>query len=238
MPRGLAAARRRRPTRDAAVMRPSDQSGPTSTLWPRAPQLIDGRLGHAAFDHQDTRPCGARPERPREMLGMPGRGVDRLLQIHGAMHVAQEKLGDPLILAVAARRAPAQIRLALAQRERRRQSGARAPAGSERGGMAFLEPEHLRPRAEAEAELRNHRRRLQPAAGRRRGHHVAGVIDDVEMHGIAARGAEPAYGRLTGAGRRACSRSCPCGRRRDPLGAPHRQHPRQWEPCSFGRGLQ
>src|SRR5437763_1730875 len=35
MPRGLAAARRRGPTLDAAVNRPSDQSGPGSTIWPR-----------------------------------------------------------------------------------------------------------------------------------------------------------------------------------------------------------
>ena len=32
MPRGLAAALRRLPSREAAVSRPSDQSGPTSTL--------------------------------------------------------------------------------------------------------------------------------------------------------------------------------------------------------------
>src|SRR4029079_18302960 len=97
--------------------------------------------------------------------------------------------------------APAEVGLAVAQRERRRERGARALAGSERGGMAFLEPEHLRARAEAEAELGNDRRGLQPATGRGGGNHVAGLVDDVEMHGVAAHAAELADGRLAGPGR-------------------------------------
>ena len=52
--------------------------------------------------------------------------------------------------------------------------------------MALLEPEHLRARAEAEAELRDHRRGLQPAARRRGRDHVAVPVDDVEMHRVAA----------------------------------------------------
>ena len=77
--------------------------------------------------------------------------------------------------------------------------------------MAFFQPEHLRAGAEAEAELGNDRRGLQPAARRRRRDHVAGLIDDIEMHGVAAHGAEladrrlagaePPNGRLAGAGR-------------------------------------
>src|SRR5207253_1691483 len=51
-------------------------------------------------------------------------------------------------------------------------------------------------RAEAAAELRDHRRGLKPAAGGRRRHHIAGRVDDVEMHGIAAHLAEAADGRL------------------------------------------
>src|SRR4030081_2127504 len=45
MPLGLAAARRRRPTLEAAVRRPSDQSGPTSTIWPRPGQGSTVALG-------------------------------------------------------------------------------------------------------------------------------------------------------------------------------------------------
>src|SRR3954468_10070917 len=62
--------------------------------------------------------------------------------------------------------------------------------------MAFLQPEHLAAGAEAEAELGDDRRGLQPAAGRRRRHHVAGLVDDVEMHGIAANLADAADRRL------------------------------------------
>src|SRR5215468_9886589 len=120
------------------------------------------------------------------MLGMPGRRVDRLLQVHAAMHVAQEELRGPLILLVAAGRAPGEIGLAVAQRERGRERGARTLAGRERIGMALLEPELLRTRAQTETELRYDRRGLQPAAGWSRRHHVAGAVDDIEVHGVAA----------------------------------------------------
>src|SRR5690348_5411814 len=115
--------------------------------------------------------------------------------------MAQKELRDPLVLLVAAGRTPGQIRLAIAQRHGRRQRGARAFSGRERGRMAFLEPEHLGAAAEAEAELRNDGRGLQPAAGRRRGDHVAVAIDDVEMHGVTAYLAETADRRLARAHR-------------------------------------
>src|ERR1700733_4047288 len=62
--------------------------------------------------------------------------------------------------------------------------------------MVFLEVEHLRAGAEAEAELGDHRRGLQPAARRRRRNHVAGLVDDIEMHGVATGIAHPADGRF------------------------------------------
>ena len=71
-----------------------------------------------------------------------------------ACDVAHEELRRPLVLLVAAGRAPGEVGLAIAQRERRRERGARPLARRERGRMAFLQPEHLRARAEAEAELR------------------------------------------------------------------------------------
>ena len=66
----------------AAVRRPSDQSGSTSTTWPRRRSSFDGLARQPALDHQHARARGARPERDREMLGVPGRRVDRLLQVH------------------------------------------------------------------------------------------------------------------------------------------------------------
>src|SRR5262245_35229922 len=62
--------------------------------------------------------------------------------------------------------------------------------------MPFVEPEHLRSRAEAKAELGDDRRGLQPATRGRRGHHVAGAVDNVEMHGVANHFAEASDGRL------------------------------------------
>src|SRR6202162_2621434 len=135
-----------------------------------------------------------------------------ILQIHAGMDVAQEELGRPLVLLIAARRTPGEIGFAVAQRQRRRQRRARALAGGERGGVARLEPEHLRARAEAESQLRNDGGGLQPAPGRRRRHHVARAVDDTEMHGVAAPLAEPPDGGLAGAeraDRRALARIAP-----------------------------
>src|SRR5213080_5044817 len=159
-------------------------------------QFLHGRLRQPPLHHQHARPRGARPERDREMLGMPSGRVDRLLQIHAGMDVAHEQLRRPLILLVAAGRTPGEIRFAVTKRERGRERGARSLAGGERSGMALLQPEHLRARAEAEAEFRNDGRGLQPSAGGCRRDHVAGGINDVEVHGIAAHLADTAHGRL------------------------------------------
>src|SRR5262245_29661549 len=159
-------------------------------------QFLHRRVRQPPLTHQDARPSGARPERAREMLRVPSWSVDRLLQIHVGMDVAHEQLGGPLILLVAAGRTPGEIRLAVTQCERRRERRARPLARSERGWMPLLQPKHLRAGAEAEAELRDDRRGGQPTAGRRRRYEVAGRIDDVEMHGIAAHLTQPADGRL------------------------------------------
>ena len=120
------------------------------------------------------------------MLRVPCRRVDRFLQVHLAMNVPKEELRGPLVLLVAAGRAPGEIGFAVAQRERRAKRRARTLAGRKRGRMAFVEPERLRAGAESEAEFGNDRRRLQPAARRRCRYHVAGAIDDVEMDRVAA----------------------------------------------------
>ena len=65
--------------------------------------------------------------------------------------------------------------------------------------MSLLEPEHLAARAEPETEFGNDRRGLQPAARRRRRDHVAGLVDDVEVDGVAGHVAHAAHGRLAGA---------------------------------------
>src|SRR5579883_2832537 len=171
-----------------------------------ASKLVAGRGGHAAFDDEHARARGARPERDGEMLGVPGGRVDRLLQVHAGVHVAQEELRGPLVLLIAAGRAPGEIRLAVAQRERGRERRARTLARRQRAGMILIEPEHLPAGAEAESELGDHRRGLQPAARRRRRDHIAGLVDDVEMHRVARDLAELAHRGL----------ACPHGADRGP----------------------
>ena len=67
---------------EAALRRPSDQSGPTSTLWPRRSSSLMVALRQPALHHQHAGTRRARPERQREVLDVPGRRVDRLLQVH------------------------------------------------------------------------------------------------------------------------------------------------------------
>src|SRR4051812_16235153 len=102
-------------------------------------QGVGRSLRQPALGDEDAGPRGARPERNREMFGVPGRRVDRFLQVHPGMDVAQEELGRPLVLLVTAWCAPGEIRLAVAQREGGAQRGARTFARRERGRMAFLE---------------------------------------------------------------------------------------------------
>src|SRR5262249_35504199 len=80
-----------------------------------AAQFLHRRLRQPALDHQHAGARGARPERDREMLGVPRGRVDRLLQIHAGVDVAHEQLRRPLILLIAAGRTPGKIRLAAAQ---------------------------------------------------------------------------------------------------------------------------
>src|SRR5882724_13552954 len=106
-------------------------------------QGVDRRLRHAVFDHEHAGARGARPERNREMFGVPRRRVDRFLQVQIGVDMPQEELRGPLILLVAAGRTPGHVRLAVAVAHGRRERGARALARRQCGGMIFLEPEHL-----------------------------------------------------------------------------------------------
>src|SRR5580692_10387654 len=118
MPRALAAARRRGPIFEAAVRRPSDQSGPTSTMCPRSRKLSIVALG-TRFSITNTP--------GREVRGQNEIGKCSECQAGASIAsckfilawVPQEELRDPLILLVAAGRTPGQIRLAVAQRHGR-----------------------------------------------------------------------------------------------------------------------
>src|SRR5262249_9305384 len=77
-------------------------------------ELAHGRLRQPALDDEHARPSGARPERARKMLGVPRWRVDRLLQVHARVDMTQQELGRPLVLLVAARRAPGEVGFAVA----------------------------------------------------------------------------------------------------------------------------
>src|SRR3984893_14032752 len=80
----LHAARVGRRLAALAVARSGRQAafGPVRTGLELVPALLElflGCLRHAALDHQHARARGARPEGGEEMLGVPGRRIDRFL---------------------------------------------------------------------------------------------------------------------------------------------------------------
>ena len=164
-------------------------------------QLADDVLAETAFELERPGPRLPRIERLRKVVGVEHRRVDRLLQAEPEVHEREEKDERPLVLPVAAR-SPERKRLTVAPGDRRRERRARALARLERARQPFLEPEHLAPGAEAEAETGNHGRAVQPAAARGRGDDVAVTVDHIDV-------ARVAQDRLAGSGRR-------CGRGRNP----------------------
>jgi hypothetical protein len=48
-------------------------------------KFVDSRCGNAALDDENAGTRGAGPEGRRKMLGMPGRCVNRFLQVHAGM---------------------------------------------------------------------------------------------------------------------------------------------------------
>src|SRR5918911_41434 len=69
-------------------------------------ELANRGLRQPAFHDQHAWTRGARPKRARKMLRVPGRSVNRFLQIHPGMDVAQKELRRPLVLLIASGRTP------------------------------------------------------------------------------------------------------------------------------------
>ena len=185
-------------SRATAHRRPSDQGSCALDLVAAPAQGGDHVVGVAVLERDHARHHPARVERAGEAVVVEGRRVDGLLQAHPADDVAQQEQRLPLVLLVAAGRPAGEHRHAVAQHQRRRQRRARAGARLERGGQSLVEPEHLGPAAEAEAELRDGRRALQPAAARGRRDDVAPAVHDVDVAGVAARLAVAIDSRLPG----------------------------------------
>ena len=126
-----------------------------------------------ALDHRPARLPGPRPEAADHRRGVERRRVDGLLRGVAADQRPQQVEQLPLVLLVPAGSAERGHRLAPAQQHGRAQRRARPLAGPQGGRAGRVQPGHLQPGAEAEAQLGHGRRGLQPAAGRGRGHHVA-----------------------------------------------------------------
>ncbi|MCY1513454.1 hypothetical protein D9M68_479550 [compost metagenome] len=122
------------------------------------------------------------------MHGVGHGEVDRLLQIQPVVDVAQEEQQLPLLLLVAAGRAECQVGLAVAQRQRGRERGARPLARRQRAGQPLFQPEHLRARVQPETQFGDDGRGLEPSAGQRGRDHVAPAVDDVDVRGVAPLG--------------------------------------------------
>src|SRR6185437_17168389 len=88
-------------------------------------------------------------------LGVVVRRVDRGLEIEVLVDMAEEDVERPLVLLVASGGAEGQARRSVAAGDGGRQRRPRPLAGLERVRQALLEPEHLRARAETEAEGRD-----------------------------------------------------------------------------------
>src|SRR4051812_1022067 len=97
-----------------------------------AAQAVD-RLGAGGLlDGQPARLGAARVEGAGEVRRRERGCLDRLLQVEPEVGVREQELQRPLVLPVAAGRAPREVRLSVAQGERRGERRPRALAGRER----------------------------------------------------------------------------------------------------------
>ena len=130
-----------------------------------------------------------RREEAGEVLGRQLGRFDGLLDRHAEGRAVEIELQQPLALVVPAHGAEGHPRLAVAERERGRQRGARALAGRDHVGMVRRrEIEGHHPDRERKPERLDHLRRHQPGAARRERGHVALRVDGVHVHGAGAPG--------------------------------------------------
>ncbi|MCH6587826.1 MAG: helix-turn-helix domain-containing protein [Proteobacteria bacterium] len=113
------------------------------------------------------------------------------------MQVPEKKPERPLVLLIAARRAEPGQRPAVPGQQRRGQRGAGAPPRRQVRRQPVVEPEHLAPRGDVEAESRDRRRALQPAAAGRGGDQIAPSVDNVEVDRVALDLRQVGEGRIT-----------------------------------------
>lgn len=163
--------------------------GPDGHPVAAPPQLLDDGRGRAGLDGEAAGPHPARVERAGEAVGVPVRCVDRALEVESPAHGRapgdlQEEVQLPLVLLVAAGRAERQHRNPVAQGDRGGEGGAGAAAGGEGVRQAVLQPGHLQPGAEREAQFGHDGVGLEPAAAGGGGDQVAPAVDDVDVAGV------------------------------------------------------
>ena len=181
--------------------------GCTSRRCPRRSSSASVARPKGSSDREVAGQPLPRVEGARHVLRAEARRVDRLLQVQAVVDVAQERVQRPLVLLVAAGRAEREVRVAVAQGQRRRQRGARPLARRDGVGVGRVEPEHLAAHGDREAEARHHRRAREPAAARGGGDHVAVPVDHVEMARVARASARATRRSPARAPRRRPSRS-------------------------------
>src|SRR3546814_11400358 len=110
-------------TRSCAQQRSSELCAQTTLAhvaaaiseMPCQTELLDGGGGQSHRDDVLARASLPRKEAAGEVGRLPGRRVDRRLEVHAVMDVAQEEDDRPLVLTVAARRAERHPRFAVAE---------------------------------------------------------------------------------------------------------------------------
>ena len=146
MPRGFAAARIWPSSSCTALTRPSDHGASTATSCPRRRRSAIAAVPEPLLDGERPELDLPRIERRDQVVGVPFGRVDRRLQVEPAIDVAQQHVDRPLLLLVAAGRAPREPRLAAPEDEARRE---RRPRPRSRAGATTAVPPRARTSAPA-----------------------------------------------------------------------------------------
>ena len=146
----------------------------TSSVCPRAFSSSMTAAGQRRLDFEHARLRAVVVERADRMQRVDARRLDRRLHVHAEVDDVQQHEQDLLVLAVAARRADREERLAVLQHDGRRQRGPRPLAAGEDVRARRIEMERLHPVAHRHAGAPGDERAAeQPAGARRRGEEIA-----------------------------------------------------------------
>ena len=166
---------------------PCAQSPLTSTLWPRASSSARTSGEMRASDRHHAGPLVAGVEAVAEVRAVEavGASIASCRSIPKSTSL-RKNCSVHWSCAVAAGRAEHHARPAVLRDQGGRERGARPLAGLQAVGVRGVEEEHLRPRAQREAQPRDDRRGAEPAAAGGDGDHVPVAVDHVELRGVAA----------------------------------------------------